>query len=162
MQLARPHLRLVGTAVMILLILSCGGNGDGGRNGGHVSLSSANAIEFVQRHVSAGGGTVMALRVPYKESKRTRTARCTEQDTDFESRCNTPSPPAAPYGYKWETVRTTQYRSETVRLPAGARWTADYSRSTDSWHVNSKFRIKDIQQVISWIVDDDTGRVSER
>ena len=51
-----------------------------------------------------------------------------------------------------------------VRIPPAYQtsWEADYSRSTDSWHVGVEFDIKGESQSASWTVDDDSQSVFER
>jgi hypothetical protein len=48
-----------------------------------------------------------------------------------------------------------------VRVPGSAEWLARYSRQQDEWGIELEFDFEDVPQLISWIVDDDSGGVTQ-
>ena len=165
---------------LILTVSFCACGSESGGNGHtmpgwtpefSLRLTEDDAIEHVKTHIRSQGGTITVADAPYQELEEVRIP-CSQLDVDtdpnkndeFLAKCQPIKGTAgAPYGYKKETVQTTKCcKPRNIDLPQGGEWSADYSSSTNSWSVNLKFDLDTIQQVLSWVVEDDTGAVSER
>jgi hypothetical protein len=164
--------------ILTLSLGECGSKneGDGNTRPGwtpepSLRLTKDEAIEQVKTYVRSQGGTITVPDAPYQESEEVRIP-CSQLDRDtdpnkndaFLAKCQPVTGAAgAPYGYKKETVRTTKCcKPRTIDLPQLGRWSADYSSSTNSWSVHLEFDLEMIEQVLSWMVEDDSGAVSER
>jgi hypothetical protein len=183
MQAGRPRLLLIGIMMAMTLFLGCGedsggsgrsGRGDSsaGNSGGDVSvrISVGEAKDIVQRYVLRQGGTV-TVQVPFTTTRQEKVS-CSPQEVGSVRSAHPSNPelwkcrPCAPGSERYcknVPVQTKKCcKAKIVRLPSQVSWDANYSRSNDSWGVTVEFDVDDISQLISWDVDDDTGRISPR
>jgi len=181
----RDRIRLtVVIALLALLVVCCKPSGNGGsgqegqmnRNGQGpertIKLGKEEAIKKVQLYLDQHHEGRVTVDLPYK-SFETVSVPCSQIDVDtdphkgdaFLARCKPiEGAPGAPYGSKSsEESQTKCCRSRQVEISTiRPRWTAEYSKETDSWAVEMDFDVDSVEKVVSWIVNDDSGTVTEK
>lgn len=175
---------IVVIALLALLVISCkpSGNGSSGKEGQAnnneqppeltIKLGKEEAIKKVQLYLDQNHEGRVTVDLPYK-SFVTGSVPCTQFDVDtdphkgdaFSARCKPiEGAPGAPYGSKsTEEWQTKCCRPRTVDITTlRPRWTAEYSKDTDSWAVEMDFDVDSVEKAVSWIVNDKTGAVAEK
>jgi hypothetical protein len=148
-----------------VLLAGCGSSGratptpsgpDFDFTGGLKRLDEDKAVDLVQRYVSSSGGSVV-VRVHYWETTE-RKVTC-HGDPEYQG-CY--EDPFSPTGYSKDIKRQERVccRSEQKRLPDRVSWEAVYEESADEWIVKADFSMDDVDQLITWIVDDNSEEVS--
>lgn len=131
--------------------------------------TDGQAVEIAQKFVAQRGGSAV-VRAPYTETQPRRIP-CSQIEVERD-RSAYPSNPelwtckSSPGGDMYfKSSPVTESRcceDRRVQLPGNASWTSSYNEAEKAWYVRAEFEIGDQRQKSEWVVNDETGAVTER